>query len=150
MSSHRNGSDRNASLSSTGLENVFAIENFTATTTSTSTTPTSTPVEAESTSTKTDVGAMAGGVVGGVVHLAIVGGLAFFFLRRRNRAQAAATKGERGDRPPLHGYKDADSVNRIAQELPQSKHDHPAAAEANGQVVCEANTESLVPQELAG
>jgi hypothetical protein len=39
---------------------------------------------------ETPVGAIAGGVVGGVAGLALIGGLVFFFLRRRRRNQQSA------------------------------------------------------------
>jgi hypothetical protein len=45
----------------------------------------------ESTSKKSsNTGAIAGGVAAGVVALAVIGGLVFYFLRQRSRLQAAS------------------------------------------------------------
>ncbi|KAA8903025.1 hypothetical protein FN846DRAFT_954630 [Sphaerosporella brunnea] len=43
---------------------------------------------------KTSVGAIAGGVVGGIIVLALIGALAFFLVRRRRRARSSDTQGE--------------------------------------------------------
>lgn len=49
----------------------------------------------------THLGAIVGGVVGGVLFLAVLAGLAAFFLRRRRNAKRAGT-GQRGSRPIEH------------------------------------------------
>ena len=59
-------------------------------------------------SSETPVGAIAGGVVGGVAGIAIIGALVFFFLRRRRRSQdtivdvpePSSTPGTTDQKPP--------------------------------------------------
>lgn len=51
----------------------------------------------------TPVGAIAGGVVGGVAGIALIGGLIFFFLRRRRSQEASdpiELTGDDKDKPP--------------------------------------------------
>ncbi|KAF4453846.1 hypothetical protein F53441_3532 [Fusarium austroafricanum] len=69
--------------------------------TTTSAAATSTSASSDDDGNKTNVGAIAGGVVGGVAALALVGLAGFFLFRRRNRnAPAAAAAGDGTQQPP--------------------------------------------------
>ncbi|KAF3771239.1 hypothetical protein M406DRAFT_237595, partial [Cryphonectria parasitica EP155] len=69
------GNSRTADFTSSALEQVFSVQNFTAAATATS----------SSSSSSSSAGAIAGGVVGGVAAAAIVAASVFYFLRRKRR-----------------------------------------------------------------
>ncbi|OTA07681.1 hypothetical protein A9Z42_0085900 [Trichoderma parareesei] len=69
-------------------------------TTSTSTTSTPAPTHKSSSSSSTPVAAIAGGTVGGVAALGLVGLAAFLFIRRRHRPEKAPPNATLGGNPP--------------------------------------------------
>jgi LPXTG-motif cell wall-anchored protein len=83
--SNRHGSSpRTPDFSSSGLQQLMSVQNFTAATNSTSGSGSgSGPGSSGSTKSSSNTGAIAGGVVGGVVGLALIAGAAVFFIRRR-------------------------------------------------------------------
>ncbi|KAF5248329.1 hypothetical protein FANTH_5958 [Fusarium anthophilum] len=126
---------------------------------------TATETNRDSGSSGTPVGAIAGGTVGGVAALAIVGLVVFFFLRRKKKSKAASSSNYQqapgGDKPgwnqqQQHGgyYYDPNSPSTGCNGSPNSNygyqqardypagHQQPAIHEAGGEAV------GSIPQEL--
>ena len=73
----------------------------------------------KSTSNKSTVGPIVGGVVGGIVGLAAIGGLIFFFVKRRNRGYGDDDEDSFDD-----GFYNADKYQGQQMQLQQQQHLH--------------------------
>ncbi|EDK44458.1 hypothetical protein LELG_02637 [Lodderomyces elongisporus NRRL YB-4239] len=73
----------------------------------------------KSTSNKSTVGPIVGGVVGGIVGLAAIGGLIFFFVKRRNRDYGDDDEDSFDD-----GFYNADKYQGQQMQLQQQQHLH--------------------------
>jgi LPXTG-motif cell wall-anchored protein len=90
-------SPRTPTFSDAGLQDLMNVQNFTTASAGTSSSNSSTPSStgsgsgsgSDSSSKSSHTGAIAGGVVGGILGLALLAGLAFFFVRRSRKAKQA-------------------------------------------------------------
>ena len=101
-----NSPESNSSVqwSSAQLQTLFASPN-TGTSSTASSTASSSPSNPSSPSSTENVGAIAGGVIGGVLCLALIGGLTWIFLRRRRRRSQLANQAETTGFLPLSAKK---------------------------------------------
>ncbi|KAE8450750.1 hypothetical protein EG329_005663 [Mollisiaceae sp. DMI_Dod_QoI] len=79
-----------ANWGSPALQTLFQTTHFTAPTNTSSSSGSSTSTPPASSSSSSNTGAIAGGVVGGVLGLALLAGLGWFFYRRQHRKQNTA------------------------------------------------------------
>lgn len=125
-------SPRTPTFSSSGLQKLMSVQNFTAATTGT--TSGSGTSDGFSTTKKSHTGAIVGGVIGGVAVLLIIGVVVYFLLRRKNKKAA------------------------VIQEMPgqhQEKHEMPAQTSAyegtaynNGSAYAKVATEMPAEQKV--
>ena len=83
--------------------------------------------------------AIAGGVVGGVVGLALVAGLAWWFLRRRKQKNAIATN--HPEQPPTGAD---EKYKNVAQQAPYGQQVFEASGRWDAQVLLDAIKEALM------
>lgn len=108
-------SSRTPSWSNPSLSAVFAVSSFPTAASSSAPTGTGTGTS-NNKSSSSDAGPIAGGVVGGVVGLALIAGIAFFFMRRarKNRTGGVGGYPKGGPAPAV----EADGMEGQRHEMP--------------------------------